>query len=192
MAKEGKPVFEKAYGMANYEWGVPNALKLEEMGKLKVADKACDYLPSCPETWKPITIHQLLTHTSGIPNFTSVADYAKVKPLPSRYDEQVKLVLDMKMDFDPGTKFQYSNTGYVILGKIIEKAGDRPWEDFLHQELFLPAGMNDIMGDRNAELIMKRASGYRSNGGSPVPQALSSLQSGTSTSGIALWQRAKC
>ena len=108
--------------MANYEWGVPNAmdtrfrigsvtkqfsaagiLKLEEMGKLKVADKACEYLPSCPETWKPITIHQLLTHTSGIPNFTSVADYAKVKPLPSRYDEQVKLVSDMKMDFDPAS-----------------------------------------------------------------------------------------
>lgn len=192
MAKEGKPVFENAYGMANYEWGVHNAMKLEEMGKLKVADKACDYLPSCPESWKPIAIHQLLTHTSVIPNFNSVADYAKVKPLPSRYDEQVKLVSEMKMDFDPGTKFQYSNTGYVILGKIIEKAGGRPWEDFLHQEIFLSAGLNDTISYRNEGLMMKRAAGYLSNGKSPVPQALSSLQSAISTSGIALWQRAKC
>ena len=133
-----------------------------------------------------------MIHTSGIPTLTIIADYAKVKPLPSRYDEQVKLVSAMKKDFEPGTKFQYSNTGYVILGKIIEKAGGRPWEDFLHQEIFLSAGMNDTMGDRNAGLMMKRASGFRSNGGSPVPQALSSLHSATSTSGIALWQRAKC
>jgi len=124
IAKEGKVVFDKAYGMANYEWSIPNTtdtkfrlgsvtkqfgaaaiLKLEEMGKLKTTDKACDYLPDCPENWKPIIIHHLLTHTSGIPNFTALKDYGQLKLLPSKYDEQYKAVRDLKMDFDPGTKF---------------------------------------------------------------------------------------
>ena len=187
VANHGKPIFEKAYGMANNEWGVPNTmdtrfrlgsvtkqftaagiLKLEEMGKLKVSDKACDYLPACPEIWKPVSIHQLLTHTSGIPSFTDIPGYTKVKAFPSRYDEQVKLVWEMKMDFDPGTRFQYSNTGYVILGKIIDRAGGMPWEDFLRKEIFLPAGMNNTMHDSHSDLILKRAAGYRSNGGPPV------------------------
>lgn len=106
VARNGKPVFQKAYGMANAEWGVANTvetkfrigsvtkqfatagiLKLEEMGKLKVSDHACDYLPSCPENWKAITIHQLLTHTSGVPSFTGIPEYSRMKSLPSRYDE---------------------------------------------------------------------------------------------------------
>ena len=70
---------------------------------LKTTDKACDYLPACPEPWKPITIHQLLTHTSGIVNFTSIKEFQRLKFLPSRYEEQYKAVRDLKMDFDPGT-----------------------------------------------------------------------------------------
>ncbi|MBM3759224.1 MAG: serine hydrolase [Acidobacteria bacterium] len=187
IAKEGKIVFEKAYGMANYEWSIPNTvdtkfrlgsiskqfgaaaiLKLEEMGKLKTTDKACDYLPACPEQWKPITIHQLATHTSGVPNFTNFPDYAKIKYRPSRYEEQVKLVWEKPMDFDPGTKFQYSNTGYVILGQIIEKASGQPWERFLAEQIFVPAGMTNTLADSNTALVPKRAAGYRAAGGMPV------------------------
>lgn len=187
IAKEGKIVFDKAYGMANYGWSIPNTvdtkfrlgsiskqfgaaaiLKLEEMGKLKTTDKACDYLPACPEQWKPITIHQLATHTSGVPNFTNLPDYAKIKYRPSRYEEQVKLVWEKPMDFDPGTKFQYPNTGYVILGQIIEKAGGQPWERFLAEQLFVPAGMTNTLADSNTAIVPKRASGYRAAGGKPV------------------------
>ena len=187
IAKEGKVVFEKAYGMANYEWSISNTidtkfrlgsvtkqfgaaaiLKLEEQGKLKTTDKACDYLPACPEIWKPVTIHQLLTHTSGIPNFTSFPEYAKLQALPSRYEEQVKSVWDKKMDFDPGTKWQYSNTGYVMLGQIIEKASGKPWETYLQQEIFTPAGMADTRADSNSDLIAKRAAGYAIKTGKPT------------------------
>jgi CubicO group peptidase (beta-lactamase class C family) len=187
IAKEGKVVFEKAYGMANYEWSIPNTidtkfrlgsvtkqfgaaaiLKLEEQGKLKTTDKACDYLPSCPDIWKPVTIHQLLTHTSGIPNFTSFPEYAKLQVLPSRYEEQVKSVWNKKMDFDPGTKWQYSNTGYVMLGQIIEKASGKPWETYLQKEIFTPAGMTDTRADSNSELIAKRAAGYAIKTGKPT------------------------
>jgi CubicO group peptidase (beta-lactamase class C family) len=187
IAKEGKVVFEKAYGMANHEWSIPNTtdtvfrlgsiskqfgaaaiLKLEEMGKLKTTDKACDYLPECPEAWKPITIHQLLTHTSGIVNFTSIKEFQRLKFLPSRYEEQYKAVRDLKMDFDPGTKYQYSNTGYILLGQIIEKASGQQWENFLREQIFLPAGMTQTRADSNAALIPRRASGYRSNNGAPA------------------------
>jgi len=187
IGKGGKVVFEKAYGMANYDWSIANTtdtkfrlgsiskqfgaagiLKLEEMGKLKTTDKACDYLPTCPEIWKPITIHQLLTHTSGVPNFTSFPEYNKMKGLPSRYEEQVKMVWEKKMDFDPGTKFSYSNTGYVMLGQIIEKAGGMPWEEFLKQQIFLPAGMTDTRADRNVDVIAKRADGYGIKSGAPL------------------------
>jgi len=187
IAKEGKIVFDKAYGMANYEWSVPNTtdtrfrlgsvskqfgaaaiLKLEEMGKLKTTDKACDYLPECPEIWKPITIHQLLTHTSGIPNFTALKDYQRLKLLPSKYEEQYKSVRDAKMDFDPGFKFQYSNSGYILLGQIIEKAAGKPWEVFLQEQIFEPAGMTSTRADSNTALIPKRANGYLVRSGTPV------------------------
>lgn len=184
VAKEGKPVFSKAYGMANYEWGVPNTidtrfrlgsitkqfgaaaiLKLEEMGKLKVTDKACDYLPACPETWKPITIHHLLTHTSGIPNVTAIPEYKRIKFLPTKYDEQYNAVKDRPLEFDPGTRFAYSNSGYIVLGQIIEKAAGQPWETFLATQIFIPAGMKNTRADVNTALIPRRASGYVSNGG---------------------------
>jgi len=187
IAKEGKVVFDKAYGMANYEWSIPNTtdtkfrlgsvtkqfgaaaiLKLEEMGKLKTTDKACDFLPACPEQWKPITIHQLLTHTSGVPNFTGSPLYGRLKFLPSKYEEQIKSVQDRPMDFDPGTKWQYSNTGYVMLGQIIEKASGQQWETFVNERLFIPAGMSNTRADNNTALIAKRASGYHSGGGSPT------------------------
>ncbi len=186
IAKDGKIVFEKAYGMANYEWNVPNSvdtkfrlgsitkqfaamavLQLEEAGKLKGGDKACDYLPACPEIWTSITIHQLLTHSSGIPNFTSFPEYKAIQLRPSRYDEQVKIVWEKPMDFDPGTKFQYSNTGYLILGKIIEKASGKNWEDCAREAIFAPAGMMDTRADDNAVVMPKRANGYLSNGGTP-------------------------
>ncbi len=187
VAQKGTIAFDKAYGMANYEWSVANTtdtkfrlgsvtkqfaaasvLKLEEMDKLKTSDKICDYLPACPEKWKPITIYHLLTHTSGIVNFTSLKDYGRLKGLPSRYDEQYNAVKDLDLEFDPGTKHKYSNSGYILLGQIIEKASGKPWEVFLQEQILAPAGMTNTRADSNTALIPKRASGYRGRGGSPM------------------------
>lgn len=187
IAKDGKLVFAKGYGMANYEWGVPNTveakfrigsvskqfgaaaiLKLQEEGKLKVDDAACGYLPDCPERWRRITIHQLLTHTSGIPNVTNLPAYEGMKHLPSRYEEQVKAVWELPLDFDPGTQFAYSNTGYIMLGQVIEKASGMKWESYLEKALFGPAGMKDTMAGSNSLVVAKQAYGYRGNAGKPT------------------------
>lgn len=186
-AKDGKILFEKAYGQANRDWIIPNStstrfrigsltkpitataiLKLEEQGKIKTSDLACTYLPACPEAWKPITIQHLLNHTSGITSFTELPTYNRLKRLPSRYHEQVKAVWDLPLNFTPGEQFDYSNTGYVILGRIIEKAAGQPWEAFLEAQIFAPAGMAATRADAIQAVIPNRASGYYV--GASVPQ----------------------
>lgn len=179
IAQGGKVVFEKGYSLANREWQIPNTpetvfrlgsitkqftaaaiLKLEAAGKLKTTDKACDYLPDCPEAWRPITIHQLATHTSGVPNFTALPEYRNIKYAPSRYEDQVKLVWRMPMNFDPGTKMEYSNTGYLMLGKIIEKASGLTWDRYLQQEIFAPLGMTHTQAEPINAIVPRRAAGY--------------------------------
>lgn len=184
VARGGKVEFQQAYGLANRDWNVPNTLttkfrigsvtkpmtavailQLEEQGKLKTSDAACQYLPACPEAWRPVTIQQLLNHTSGIPGFTERAEYGRLKHLPSRYEEQTKAVWDLPLKFQPGEKFDYSNTGYVMLGQVIEKVAGKPFEVYLREAIFAPAGMNQTLVDRNEAVVAQRARGYRTNGG---------------------------
>jgi CubicO group peptidase (beta-lactamase class C family) len=186
IARDGQPLFHKAYGMANLEWAIPNTTdtkfrlgsvtkqftaaaiaKLEDAGKLKVSDKACNYLPVCPESWRNITIYQLVTHTSGIHNFTDVKEYNASKRATSRLQTQLALIGGMPLDFDPGTRMNYSNTGYLLLGEVIEKASGQKWEDYLRKEIFLPAGMTDTRVDSDTDVIPRRASGFIANNGNP-------------------------
>lgn len=188
VARRGKVEFQQAYGLANRDWNVPNTvatkfrigsvtkpitavaiLKLEEQGKLKTSDAACQYLPACPAAWRPVTIQHLLNHTSGIQGFTERAEYDRLKHLHSRYEEQTKAVWDMPLKFTPGEKFDYSNTGYVMLGQIIEKAASKPYEAYLREAIFVPAGMNQTLVDNSQAVVAQRALGYRSNGGNPMP-----------------------
>lgn len=147
LARDGKPVFVRSYGMANYELGVPNSadtvfrlasvtkqftalavMQLQEQGRLKVDDPICRYLADCPAAWRPITIRELLNHTSGIPNFSSLPDWDEVL---SRRDytpaELVSLFRDLPLKFTPGEKYDYSNSGYHLLGLIIERASGIGW-----------------------------------------------------------------
>jgi CubicO group peptidase (beta-lactamase class C family) len=139
-------------------------LLLEQQGKLKVSDAVCSYVESCPQTWKPITIHHLLTHTSGIENFTGFPDYRKTMMLASPPAETLKRFRDMALEFDPGTRHKYSNSGYVLLGYIIEKAAGQNYAAYLKQQIFTPLGMNDTGYDTPAEVLTKRASGYLKSG----------------------------
>lgn len=216
VAKDGKPLFAKAYGMANYEWQTPNTidtrfrvgsitkqftaasiLKLEEQGKLKTSDAACRYLPECPDAWKPVTIHHLLTHTSGIKSFTAIPAYPELQVKPSRFDAQVKLILDYPLEFAPGEKFNYSNTGYLLLGKIIEKASGQPFEVYFEKEIFAPAGMTSTSVEAPQVVIPKRADGYLSKGGKTeraqfidmrIPGAAGAVVS--TVGDLVLWERA--
>ncbi len=179
VARDGAVIVDKAYGMANVEWDIPNTpatkfrlgsitkqftaaaiLLLEERGKLKADDRVKSYLPDSPMAWDRITIFNLLTHTAGIPNFTSSADYNTIKLSARSADAAVTSFRDRPLDFGPGEQMSYSNSGYLVLGAIIEKVSGQTYEKFVADNLFAPAGMTDSGYDSNSAIIKRRASGY--------------------------------
>lgn len=189
VARGGKVLFSKGYGMADAEWDVPNTprtkfrlgsitkqftamvvLMLERQGKLKVEDPVSKYMPDAPTAWKKVTIHHLLTHTSGIPSFTSFPDYMKTMTLPSPAAETVKRFRDKPLEFEPGSRFRYSNSGYVLLGYVIEKITGRSYEDLVGKWIFGPLGMKDTGYDHPERILKNRASGY-SNAGKTLVNA---------------------
>src|SRR5690348_545412 len=181
VAKGGKVLLEKGYGMANIELGVPNGpdtkfrlgsitkqftsaaiLQLEEQGKLSVNDLACKYVSECPDTWKTITIHQLLTHTSGIPSYTDGGEFMKpaMMRIPRTPLEVLLLTKDKPLEFQPGEKYKYDNSGYIFLGVIIEKVSSEKFADYLRKHIFGPLDMQDSGYDVTAEILKNRAAGY--------------------------------
>lgn len=181
VARGGEVLLSKGYGSANLEWNVPNSpstrfrlgsitkqftaasiLLLEERGKLKVEDPVKKYLPDAPDSWDKITIFHLLTHTSGIPNFTSFAEYPKLRPFPLTPEKLVAVFRDKPLDFPPGEKMQYSNSGYALLGYLIEKISGVSYEKFVQDNIFTPLKMNDSGYDSSSTVIAHRAAGYSS------------------------------
>ena len=179
VAHDGKIVYSQGFGLADEEWGIPNApdtkfrlgsitkqftgmaiLLLEQQGKLKVDDPVCKFLTTCPDAWKPLTLHHLLTHTSGVVNFTSLPDYSELKKKRSKAEDTALVVKDKPLEFDPGTKFKYSNTGYILLGAVIEKASGMTYAEFMQRNVFDPLGMKDTGVEDQRKLINKRAKGY--------------------------------
>ncbi len=98
-------------------------------------------MPDAPAAWDKITIFNLLTHTSGIPNFTSFPDYASLEPFTTTPAQLVKLFRDKPLDFPPGEKMSYSNSGYVLLGYLIEKISGESYEKFVQENIFTPLGI---------------------------------------------------
>jgi D-alanyl-D-alanine carboxypeptidase len=183
VAKNGKALFSNGYGFANAEHGVANSvdtkfrlgsitkqftavavLQLEEQGKLAVTDAMCKYVEGCPETWKPITIHHLLTHTSGLFNFTNDPEYRRTAMLPSPPAKTMERIRDKPLRFDPGTKFEYSNSGYIALAIVVEKASGESYPDYMRKHVFQPAGMNDTGHDDHTPILKNRAMGYEGQG----------------------------
>lgn len=179
VAKDGKIVLDKAYGSANLEWDIPNTpdtkfrlgsvtkqftaasiLLLEERGKLSTDDLVKKYLPDAPAAWDKITIYHVLTHTSGIPNFTGFSDYHTTQAQPSTPEKLVARFRDKPLDFEPGTKWSYSNSGYVLLGYLIEKISGQSYKTFVQENIFTPLGMKDTGYDSFTAVIPHRASGY--------------------------------
>jgi CubicO group peptidase (beta-lactamase class C family) len=184
VAKGGKIVLKKSYGMANYELDVPNTpqtkfrlgsitkqftamaiAQFQERGLLNVEDPISKYLPDYPkETGDKVTVYHLLTHTSGIPSITNAADYRQIKM--SRFSGE-KLVAWLKgkpLEFAPGENYKYNNSGYILLGYIIEKVSGKPYEQYMKENIFTPLGMKDTGFDRNNIVIKNRAAGYSVKG----------------------------
>ncbi|MBC6492057.1 serine hydrolase domain-containing protein [Flavihumibacter stibioxidans] len=178
VAKKGKPIYHKAFGKANLEWGTklnPDAvfqlgsitkqftaiaiLMLEEEGRLKVTDPIGRYIPDYPAGDR-ITIHHLLTHTSGIRDFTkmqSLRDIAQKEMTPKM---MVDFFKNEPVDFAPGEKFDYNNSGYVLLGYIIELVSGESYEDYIQHHIFSKAGMNQSRYASDRQIIPNRAYGY--------------------------------
>lgn len=135
-------------------------LLLQERGRLNVRDPISKYLSGLPDAWRTITIHQLLTHTSGIPNYTSDPQFARIRRTGATASEMVALVAAKPLEFTPGTKWAYSNTGYILLGMTIEKTSGHSYADFLNRNIFGPLGMANSGYDQAEDIVKKRASGY--------------------------------
>ena len=187
VAKEGKILINKGYGTANLDWTVPDSpttkfrlgsvtkqftaaciLLLEQRGKLKIEDPIKKYVPDAPAAWDQITIFNLLTHTSGIPNFTEFPDYRTTEGTPTTPEELVARFRAKPLDFAPGTSWRYSNSGYVLLGYLIEKISGEPYSKFLQENIFTPLAMKDSGYDSNTKVIPQHAVGYAPEPGGPV------------------------
>ncbi len=172
VAQKGKILLCKGYGMANYEHLVPNTpqtkfhigsitkqftsmaiMQLVQAGKLKLSDTIASIFPDYPRG-KDITVYQLLTMTSGIP------DYLGDQTKPVTLNEMVIRFKDKPLEFEPGSKYNYSNAGYVLLAAIIEKLSGQPYEAFLHEHIFKPLDMHNSGLLHNTPLLMHRAQGY--------------------------------
>ena len=182
VARDGQVLLDRGYGSANLEWKIPNdgdtkfrlgsvskqftaaaILLLQERGKLGLDAPVKTYLTDAPAAWDKVTVRHLLSHTSGIPNFTSFDDYGKTKTLPATLDSLTARFRDKPLDFQPGEKFAYSNSGYILLTAIIEKAGGQPYATFVADNIFKPLGMADTGYDSHATVLPRRASGYTSS-----------------------------
>lgn len=184
IAREGKVIVNKSYGMANFELDVPNTpqtkfrlgsitkpftamaiMLLQERGKLSLQDSICKYLTDCPAAWQAITIHHLLSHTSGLAKHDKAGDYLKIAMMPMPLPQLIDSFKNKPADFKPGEKFDYNNNGYILLGYVIEKVSGQSYEAFLKENIVAPLKMADTGYDNHNPIIKNRAAGYRKEDG---------------------------
>lgn len=181
VVKNGEVIKAQGYGLANIELNVPATadtiyqsgsvgkqftsaavMLLVEEGKINLDDNVSKYLDGTPEIWKDITVRHLLTHTSGIKNYGE-------KDINYRQDykdeELIKVAAGFPLDFQPGERWSYSNTGYILLGFIVKKAAGKFYGDFLKERVFGPLGMTTARVINEEDIIPNRAAGYRMSKG---------------------------
>jgi CubicO group peptidase (beta-lactamase class C family) len=211
-------IFRKGYGYANFEWEIPNTpdvkfrlgsitkqftsmvvMQLVAEGKIKLDDKITAYLPDYrKDTGDKVTIAQLLNHTSGIPSYTSQPGFfQEVSRDPYTVGDFVKKYTSGDLTFEPGSKWSYNNSGYFLLGAIIEKVTGKPYATVMQERIFGPLGMTSSGYDLASPVLAKRASGYQLQGGTyvnapyldmSIPYAAGSLYS--TVDDLYLWDRA--
>lgn len=184
VAKEGKILLRKGYGYAEVEKQLPftpetqieiasiskmftamAALKLRAQDKLRLEDSICKYLTDCPEAWTPITVQQLMRHTAGIPDYEEKLELGSDKYLAfmTQPDTSARIVENARklpLDFKPGEKFSYSNTGYIVLSYVVQKAAGMPFAEFVSKQLLQPAGMKHSGMLGTSEAPKQLANGY--------------------------------
>lgn len=176
--QHNKPLLKKAYGLADREWSVPNTidtkyrigsitkqftaasiLQLIEQGKLTLTDKLSRFLPDFPKG-DSVTIQMLLTHTSGIASYTDQKEFMDVATQSWSKDSIISYIKSKPYNFSPGAKFLYNNSGFFLLGYIIEKTSAQTYGDYLRSHIFNKLGMNNTGVDNLDTILSKRARGY--------------------------------
>jgi CubicO group peptidase (beta-lactamase class C family) len=183
VARKGRVLFRHSYGMANYELQVPNSLEtrfhlasvskaftaaailqLQEQGRLSVADPLSRFVPDFPNAGR-ITLDNLLTHTSGIPDINDLSDYDTFARSPHTIPQLVAKFANLPLAFEPGSGYQYSNSNYNLLALVLEKVTGESYGGYLRKHIFDPLGMQDSGHDGEAsQLIPLAASGYKPAG----------------------------
>jgi CubicO group peptidase (beta-lactamase class C family) len=184
IAKGDRVIFRKGYGFADLERRIPYtvntkhaiasiakmftamaALKLRDQGKLRLDDKVCTYVDDCPDAWRPVTIDQLIHHTSGIPDYEEALQLGSENYIEfmRKPDSHTRIISEMRakpLDFTPGEKFKYSNTGYVLLAKALSRASGQPFADFVRKQILIPAGLKQTGALSTANRPANLAYGY--------------------------------
>jgi D-alanyl-D-alanine carboxypeptidase len=180
VAYAGKPVFRKAYGLADRTWNIPSRpglvyrigsitktftavaiLQLADAGKLSLSESVRTYMPDLPAAYQPITLKHLLSHSSGLPEYSSVTNSFKALMRVERTpDEVLGLVRDLPLAFSPGEKFSYSNTNYIALGRIIEKVSGVSYEAYVRDHILVPLGMAHTGFFNPSDVVPGLAPGY--------------------------------
>jgi CubicO group peptidase (beta-lactamase class C family) len=178
VAKAGRPVLRQAFGMADWSARVVNrpetrfrigsitktltataVMILIQEERLQLADSPCLYVAGCPDPWHTVTIRNLLTHTSGIPDYLAPISLAQFNsPMPPR--AILDLVRGSPLQFAPGTKYQYSNSNYLMLGLVIEGVSGTSYGAFLQERIFKPLGMLGSGYSRDFSVVPHHATGY--------------------------------
>jgi CubicO group peptidase (beta-lactamase class C family) len=135
-------------------------MMLVEQGKLKLDDSILTHMPDLPAAWKDATVRQLLNHTSGIKSYTSVPAFGGVMMKRATHADLIKLVADEKPDFAPGERWSYNNTGYYVLGMLIERIEKKPYRQALKDMITGPLGMTSTDLYLTSEIVQNRARGY--------------------------------
>jgi D-alanyl-D-alanine carboxypeptidase len=188
VARGGALVFEKAYGLADAEFDVPAdsrtlfrigsvtkqftsaiALRMIERKELALDDELSKFVPDFPLQGRKVTVRHLLNHTSGIPSYTDIGEEWRAKwPLELTHEELLALVAGKPFDFEPGASWAYNNTGYYLLGMVLEKVSGKPYAQIVLDELAKPLALERTRYDSNVELIKNRAQGYTMRDGTKV------------------------
>ncbi len=205
VSKKGQIIYKKAFGMANLELNVPMQpdnvfrigsiskqftavaiLQLMEQGKLGLQDDITKFIPDYPTHGHKITIEHLLTHTSGIQSYTGMKEFGTISRLDKKPEELIAFFKNQPMEFAPGTKWNYNNSGYFLLGYIIEKVSGKTYPEYVEENIFKPLGMTHSYYGSDSKIIKNRAAAYGKAAGEFVnaeplsmtlPYAAGSLQS---------------
>lgn len=195
VARDGKVIYRKGFGMANLELNTAmkpemvfeigsmtkqftavSILMLMEQGKLNLSDEITRFIPDYPVHGHKITIHHLLIHTSGIKSYTGMMEWAPLWRKDMQPMEMIDLFKGQPMDFAPGEKYLYNNSAYFLLGYIIEKASGLTYPRFLEENIFKPLQMNNTYYGSHKQIIPNRAAGYQNQNGFTNAEYLSLTQ----------------